>query len=116
MTLLEQLNTLPPPVARLLCPLTDEQIAKKSGLCRHTVMRISQCGSWDKYLATVSAYLEGCGIAVKITIPALKKVRRIANSTKGVDGLAHIRLSKGSKPWQKAARSRRIKSTIKALT
>lgn len=114
MNLLEQLNALPPPVARLLCQLTDEQIAKKSGLCRHTIMRISQCGSWDKHLSTVSAYLEGCGIAVKLDIPALKKVERIASSKRGVSGLKHLN-KKGAPLWKRSMIEKRMRALVKAL-
>lgn len=95
-----------PAIARLLCHLTEAEIAKRAGLSLSTVRRISQQGSWHQ-LETVSAFLDGCGIEVRVTIPALRKVKRIMNSKKGLSGIKI--------PKARGQKAKAIMRVIKAL-
>lgn len=106
-TLLANLNSLPPPIVRLLCPLTEREISKASGLHVQTIRRLSGSASWNGNIETVSSFLEACGISVKLTIPALSKVKRIMNSKRGVAGVRH--------PTASGRKSQAIKRIVRVL-
>lgn len=91
MKLIDQLNQMPPPIVRLLCPLTEREIVKASGLSLATVRRISAQPDWSKQLRIMSAFLDATGITVRVTIPALRRVKRIMGSKKGLDGVRHLK-------------------------
>lgn len=113
--LLDQLNRLPPSVARILTSLTDEKIAKAAGCSRRTVRRLSQQSGWDKQLRLASSFLEACGIKVRVTIPALHQLRRVMKSKKGIAGMEHLRRTKGTPIWKIAQAQRRIRALERAL-
>lgn len=62
-----------------------------SGLHVQTIRRLSGSASWNGNIETVSAFLDACGIEVRLTIPALYRVRKILSSKRGVDGVKHMK-------------------------
>lgn len=77
---LTKMDKLPPNVCRLLArepkmskrPLTTEQIAKRSGLSKQTVLKISKLRSWATLsLAQMEAFKFGCGV-----IPGREAIHR----------------------------------------
>lgn len=67
---LADLNLLTPKMCRFLArkshglaPMTNEDIAGRSGLALSTISKISTCEKWDGMtLRVILAYSEGCGI------------------------------------------------------
>lgn len=70
MTFLERINLVPPQRCRLCARkengsklMTNDDIAKASGLARSTVAKLSKLKSWNSVKAeTIEAFTRGCGI------------------------------------------------------
>lgn len=107
MKLIDQINKLAPPIVRLICPLTEREISKASGLHVQTIRRLSGSASWNGNIETVSSFLESCGIEIRLTIPALSKVKRIMNSKQGVAGVRH--------PTANGRKAKAIKRIVRVL-
>ena len=84
MNLLDRLDTVPPMLCRLLArrghgrvPMSNKQIAERSGLAKSTVVRIGRMRSWAKLEAiTVSAFSSACGVDLLAPASKLKYMRR----------------------------------------
>lgn len=107
MTLIEQLNYIPPPIVRLLCLLTERELVIKSGLSLSTIRRISSQRSWDKQARIISAFLDAAGIEVRLVIPAMYRVRKIIGSKRGLGGVKHLK--------RHSQKSQAIKRIMRAL-
>jgi len=67
---LSDLNLLTPKMCRFLArkshglsPMTNDEIARRSGLALSTICKISTCERWDGMtLRVVAAFSEGCGV------------------------------------------------------
>lgn len=110
MNLLSQLNHLPPPLVRVMTSLTDSQIANRTGLSVSSVRRISVQSGWDKQLDGVSAFLEACGVRLRITSPSIRRARRIMNSKRGLKGMIKPRKAP---LWIRAQQAAQLKRLIK---
>lgn len=116
MSLLSELNRLPPPLARIIAhPLNEKQLVSRSDLSLMTVRRMSWRPVWAGKIEMVSAFLEACGIEVKIEIPALEQITQAMESGEGLKGLKQLKKNKNAPLWQKAQRSKHIKRLLKAM-
>lgn len=97
---LERLNRLPPNVCRLLArephrakvPLTTEQIAKRSGLSKQTVLKISKLRSWASVtLQNLERFEFGCGIRPGSEARQLWYLKRTKDKSKTQQGFYHLR-------------------------
>lgn len=70
-----------------------------------TVRRISGQKDW-KQLDKVSRFLSACDVTVRVSIPSLRRVKKIMASKKGLEGIRNLRGQK---------RTKGIKRLIKVL-
>ena len=119
MTLTNHLASLPPFVCRLLAkkkgesgfdPLTNRDIAERSGLSLRSVIRLSRKTSWaGTKIGVADRYLKACGIDPMCVAKHAGQCRRILCSRNGFEGTRHLHRSRKLKLWVKAARARYLR-------
>lgn len=100
MTLREKINRYSPKLCRFLArkdkgqrPMTNDDIAKASGLSRSTVAKLSQMDTWDNVtVATMEEFSRACGI--NLLAPSRRRDKRLISE-------GRLSLIKNSSPSQR---------------
>jgi hypothetical protein len=97
---LEKMDRLPPNVCRLIArtphrmkePLTTEQIAKRSGLSKQTVLKISKLRSWASVsIFQMERFKEGCGLTCGKECLQLAYIKRSQDKNQTQQSFYHLR-------------------------
>ena len=73
MTWLDQFNRFPPKFCRLYAhnrerPLSHEEIARRAGICRSYVVKLSRLNSWNRVpMETAFKFASACGVNLLCT-------------------------------------------------
>lgn len=109
----------PPIVYRMLAsergkPMGPETIAKRSGLSRSTVQRVS-AASWDEVrIGTARKFIAGCGFKWGSTRNISRKARALEGV--GIAGLKHLNPDSKKPLWRRGASGNTRKFVIRIIS
>lgn len=116
---LDELNEIPPCVYRLFAaeygkPLGPDEIAKRSGLSRSSVQRISTKRSWNGLtLEASSKFVSGCGFVFGTHKDIRRRLKYVQQY--GVSSLKHLNVSKNAPLHRRGALGNTRKFLIKVI-
>lgn len=120
MRLLDRLDKIPPCVFRILAAengvaLGPDEIAKRSGLSRSTVQRISELKTWANVRIDVSErFVMGCGFDISNLKKPLRRLRILQE--RGLHGMKHLNIKPTAPLWKRGANANRIKFITRIIT
>lgn len=92
-----------------------DEIAKRSGLSRSTVQRISARNTWAGVdIDTVDAFIMGCGYSSDNYKEPLRRLRIIQK--RGLRGLKHFNIKNTAPLWRRGANGNRLKFIKRIIT
>lgn len=120
MNFLDKINQAPPIALRMIAadygkPLGPDEIAKRSGLSRSTVQRLSARKSWNGIDIDVCfKFAMGCGYELGNIKTIMRRLKQVQEH--GLFSLKHLRVTKRAPLWRRGANANTKKFLIRIIT
>jgi hypothetical protein len=96
-------------------PLGPDEIARRSGLSRSTVQRISARKSWKGVSIDVAVkFASGCGFRFGDIKPLMRRLKYVERN--GIAALKHLQVTKRAPLWKRGANANTKKFLIRIIT
>ncbi len=120
MSFLDKANRVPPIAFRLIAArhgvaIGPNEIARRSGLSRSTVHRISSHTTWAGVaIDTIDKFVAGCGYSTDNYKVPLRRLKLVQEN--GIRSLKHLNVEKTAPLWKRGANGNRLKFIQRIIT
>lgn len=120
MTTQDKIEAFGPVIYRMLAsegghPLSPDEIAKRSGISRSTVQRISGQSKWTGVrIETAFSFCRACGVELGDTAEIQRRLKPVQAG--GIKALSHFKTSSRAPLWRRGSNGNMLKRIANVLT